>query len=449
MQLRPADKTFVRLLAFAVASIVVLLPFHAFLTVWASQAVGHYTLLRLWKEVVLVVLMGSVGYLLLRYPWLRRRFLAPVFLWPLTLFILVQVLWGGAAYIMHGVTLKAFGYGLISNTRYMLFFMVAWTVAAVAPQLRQRWCKLAFWPLAVVVLAGLLQYFVLPYDVMRHFGYSSATIFPYEDINSNLHYLRIMSTLRGANPLGVYMAVLLSLLLAVRKFRAWWWYGLLAAGTAVLILTFSRGAWVGFVCGVCVVVAAHVPFSKWRWRLAVSTGVVILVAIGAVRFLHHNTTFQNIFLHTQTDSMVVTTSNQGHASALQQGLHDVAARPEGRGTGTAGPASVYNTGHAARIAENYFIQIAQETGWIGLALFFAVNVIVFGRLWGGRQDALSLGLGAGLIAASVASLFSHVWSDDTLAYVWWGLAGIALAPAILQTKAEQTYATAADETAKN
>ena len=30
--------------------VIVLLPFHAFLTVWAASLFGHYTLFRLWKE---------------------------------------------------------------------------------------------------------------------------------------------------------------------------------------------------------------------------------------------------------------------------------------------------------------------------------------------------------------------------------------------------------------
>ena len=36
-----------RLLAGIVAIFIVVLPFHAFLTVWASSVAGHYTLLRL------------------------------------------------------------------------------------------------------------------------------------------------------------------------------------------------------------------------------------------------------------------------------------------------------------------------------------------------------------------------------------------------------------------
>src|SRR5665213_1787649 len=37
--------------------ILVLVPFHAFLTVWASSNFGHYTAWRLWDEVLLMVVM--------------------------------------------------------------------------------------------------------------------------------------------------------------------------------------------------------------------------------------------------------------------------------------------------------------------------------------------------------------------------------------------------------
>jgi len=33
---------------------------------------------------------------------------------------------------------------------------------------------------------------------------------------------------------------------------------------------------------------------------------------------------------------------------------------------------------------------------------------------------------ASLIGLIFVNLVSHAWADDTLAYVWWGLAGIAL-----------------------
>jgi hypothetical protein len=51
----------------------------------------------------------------------------------------------------------------------------------------------------------------------------------------------------------------------------------------------------------------------------------------------------------------------------------------------------------------------------------------------GRADPLALGLFASFIGLTVVNLFMHAWTDDTLAYVWWGLAGIAMAPVSLKS----------------
>jgi O-antigen ligase len=88
---------------------------------------------------------------------------------------------------------------------------------------------------------------------------------------------------------------------------------------------------------------------------------------------------------------------------------------------------VYNAGHPTRIAEDYYVQVAQETGWLGLALFLSVLVLVglelYRRIGSSR---LALIVFAGFIGISFGNLLAHAWADDTLAYVWWGFAGIAL-----------------------
>ena len=152
---------------------------------------------------------------------------------------------------------------------------------------------------------------------------------------------------------------------------------------------------------------------------------MVATTIFAVFEWHHNTRFQNIFLHTQTHSAVKATSDQGHIAGLRMGTHDLAHQPFGRGPGSAGPASVYNKDRP-RIAENYFLQIGQETGWVGLILFMLINIGVGYILWLKRQDPLALTLFASLIGLTFINLLSHAWSDDAIAYIWWGLAGIAM-----------------------
>ncbi len=46
------------------------------------------------------------------------------------------------------------------------------------------------------------------------------------------------------------------------------------------------------------------------------------------------------------------------------------------------------------------------------------------RLYGWRADPLALGLLASLAGISAVALLQHAWADDTIAYMWWGLAGL-------------------------
>src|SRR6185312_4718591 len=151
-----------------------------------------------------------------------------------------------------------------------------------------------------------------------------------------------------------------------------------------------------------------------------------LILLGVLTFAVRNSAVQNIVLHTEDKSTIVATSNEGHTSALQSGVTDLLHEPFGCGPGTAGPASIYNTGHPGRIAENYFIQIGQEVGWVGLVLFGVILAAVAHMLYS-KRDSLPIGLLAALAGLTVVGFTSHVWADDTLAYVFWGLTGIAYA----------------------
>jgi hypothetical protein len=110
-----------------------------------------------------------------------------------------------AALSQHAVSSKAMWYGLLVDTRFLVFFLAALVVSAKSDWLGQRWQKLLFGPAILVAAFAILQYLVLPYDFLKHFGYNQSTIFPYETINHNIHHIRVASMLRGANPLGAYL----------------------------------------------------------------------------------------------------------------------------------------------------------------------------------------------------------------------------------------------------
>jgi len=408
--------------------ILALIPFHAFLTVWLSSLIGHYTALRLWKEYLLAILVLFSLYFIIKDKEVRDLFRHFRVIQLIILFLVIELIWGIVARRKGDVNTKALLYGWLSDTRYLIFFIVTLIFAKKTGVLKFYSLKLILYPALVVIIFGLLEILVLPKNFLSHFGYGPSTIYPYQTINHNSHYVRILSTLRGSDSLGAYMLVPLSLLsILIVKGRKRLKLGLFfLGGVVVLIFSFSRSAWLGFILSLIAAIYLSLKSSAFkRYFMYISLAVIVILA-GFFIAERNNSRVQNIVFHTQKNSSIKSTSDAGHASALKTGLKQLASEPLGRGPGTSGPASVYNS-HPARITENYYIQIGQEVGWLGLIVFVSINVLVVLSLWNRREDNLSLALLCAFIGITVCNLLLESWTDDTLAYLWWGLAGIAIA----------------------
>jgi len=409
--------------------IFVIVPFQGFLPTWGSSLFGHYTFLRLWDEILLIIcLIGSL-YLLLTDKKIRFNTLSRRLVQVILAYIFLSLALGIISYTDNYVTKKALFYGLIVNLRFLVFFLVTWCVALRISRLKKHWQTYILWPAAVVVLFGLLQLIVLPHDFLKHFGYGPSTIPVMETVNSNSKYIRIPSTLRGANPLGAYLIIPISILLVLLlKFkRTSRQILLLIGGVITLFFTYSRSAVAGtFVSALIILFNVNLPKKVIN---TVSVLLILVLIVGGLFYAldKNNSSLQNVLFHTQTNSKIKSTSDANHISSLSAGIKQVEHEPLGLGPGTAGPASVYNN-NKTRIAENYFVQIGQEVGWLGLILFILINIGVGYLLWVKRSDPLALALLASLVGITIVNMFSHAWSDDTLSYIWWGLAGIAMVP---------------------
>lgn len=427
-----------RLAAYVLAAILVLLPLHAFLTVTLASVAGHYDWLRLWKELLLLLLSPLAVYLAYKTPGLWRQVKQGWLFWCIACYTLLQLVLGVIALAQGQVNSFALEYAWVINLRPFLIFTIAFVVAARSRWLRNHWEQLLLYAGAVVIGFGLLQMFVLPTNFLQHFGYSDTTIAPFETVDQKMDYVRIQSTLRGSNPLGAYLVLVLSALVVLliksrRDQRQIMGITMLSAGLVVLVATYSRSAYAGMVVASLAAVMLVVHGRQSKKRLAYVLAACLLLACGALALLHDNDRFENTFFHTDETSQSAASSNSQRASALQSGLHDVLHQPFGQGPGTAGPASQHNDA-PARIAEDYYLQVGQETGWLGLGLFLAILVAVAKRLFRLRVDPLARTLLASLVGISVINLVSHAWADDTLGLLWWGLAGIALAPALVGEK---------------
>jgi hypothetical protein len=433
MTIAQVQQLLVKILTGLTIAILVVVPFHALLTVWGASLVGHYTGLRLWKEVLLTLAAIIVWILLLSDKDLRQKFTQDWLIRLIGLYALLTVATGAIAYYAGSVSRMAVADGILLNLRFLLFFVVTWTLTRKSSVIYMNWRKLLIGPALAVVGFGLLQRFALPYDFLRHLGYGPATVDPYETIDQKRSFIRFQSTLRGANPLGAYLLVIITALATlVTRVKPFFgkvgWVLVGFAGLIVLFYSYSRSAWLGTLASVGILVALGLRNRPHLWRLSFMAAIAVLLAGSAGLFIMRDNDYvQNTFFHTDEHSRSASSSNAGHLGALRDGLDDVAQQPFGGGTGTAGPASVHNELATPRIAENYFVQIAQETGVIGLALFVTINFVLARRLWQREYDSLARILLSSLVGISLVGLLSHVWTDDTLAYVWWGFAGVAVA----------------------
>jgi hypothetical protein len=430
------DSKLAEILSWIVAGILVLLPFHAFFTTWLGSHTNHFDLVKIWKEILICVIVLPTIWLLVRSPLLRRWFKTSKLVWLILIYFLVEIGLGLSA--LHGrrVNSTALIYAWIINLRFLGFFIICFVLAAYSGFLKKYWRPILLWPAVAVITFGILQLF-LPTDFLKHFGYGPKTIPAYQTVDSSLSYQRIQSTLRGANPLGAYLVLVIPALIFVRR-RLVKIISLAAAAT-VLFYSYSRSAWLGTVSA-CVSLA----LIRTRARRGIKEitagicGLILLVGFGLYA-ARTNQTIQDTLFHTSSTSANVS-SNARRLDAIKGGFQDISRQPGGRGPGTAGPASFRNSGHQARIAENYYLQMGQEAGIIGMFLFLAINLLVALELWVRRQDLLPQILLASLVGISLVNLVSHAWADDTLSLLWWGLAGIACGSAIITTSSNRKNA---------
>jgi len=228
----------------------------------------------------------------------------------------------------------------------------------------------------------------------------------------------------------IITSLLAGLILRTKTKLASKWLFFLAAGTT-LFFTYSRSAWLGIVLSAGILVYATIRNHNLRRNILLTGALALIIFGGLTAAFRHSNTLENTVFHTDETSKSLKSSNQARADALTTGFKSVIHEPFGGGPGTAGPASARND-HPARIAENYYIQIGQEVGLVGLVIFLAINVLVVRGLWRQKNDLFAAILLASFIGLTLINMLSHAWADDTLALLWWGLAGICLPPVILK-----------------
>lgn len=413
------------LLLFIFGFIVLHAPFTVIMT---TLLPASSELAKSWKELLMVV-AGVVAVVLLTkhraWPSLMRDKLFWVIIGYVTLHIMTTLLLPQP--------LTATLAGLAIDLRYMAFFTLVYVAVLLYPVIRPLFVRIGAIGAAIVAGFATLQLF-LPKDILTHIGYGKDTIAPYMTVDRNHDYIRVNSTMRGPNPLGAYVAMVLALALsfvALHYRRLANRISHVAMGAFVLCLlialwiSYSRSALLaaGFAV-IAIVLYVWGRKLKPVWWI-VGGCLMIAVAVGAVTIGKDNSFISNVVLHENPGEGNDSGSNDGHVESLQHGVQAMISQPFGAGVGSTGTASYH--GDTPIIIENQYLFIAHEIGWLGIVLFLAIFIEIMRRLWLRRNDWLALGVFASGIGLGLIGILQPVWVDDTVSLVWWGLAAIAIA----------------------
>lgn len=271
----------------------------------------------------------------------------------------------------------------------------------------------SFERLLKALAAGLVP--ILLYGIAQASGYDFAGVFLFER--------RIHSSLANPILLGAYLVILLPLLFSFaansqeQNWRLLAW-GLIPTGFAVLLLTESRGAWVGLVASVAAVYALRRPPGlaqlkkrtlrqngrAFRMRLALIIASIVIALGVLAALLPSSGVGERVAATFSLSEGSTATRIETWKSALAM----VADRPlSGFGLEQMGywfPA--YKTARHSALApngvadrtHNDVLQVAVDTGVVGLLLYLWILVLVGVTLYRERQASpYAVGLFAALI----------------------------------------------------
>jgi len=400
-------------------SVLAYIPFHALITTWLISNFGHEAFFKAFKDIV-VAIVGICSVTLAIRSKLKLSSIERTLLICLGAFVGLHLVWLPFA----SSTTVALA-GLIVNLRYFVLFG---SLYFLSRELKINVTKIAFRIVvaaAIAVMAfGFLQSTVLPRDFLRHFGYG-ADIPPYQLVDKSETTVRIISTLRGPNSLGAYLVIAIALFVFVAFQKQKKWQVLLLSGlasTLVLYRTYSRAAWIAVPLSSFLFLVLY--FKSARKRILIVSSVLFIALVSTIIIFRNSSLVQKTVFHINPSEASQVNSDDMRLESLQIAVSDITNKPLGHGVGSSGIASF--RGDKPYITENYILEVTYQLGILGGLLLITIYILVGKMLIKNLADPLVLVLFCSFIGIMIISLSWPVWSDETVAYTWWGLAGATL-----------------------
>ena len=415
--------TFEKLLYALFIGLLAYMPFHLFASRWLSLYTGGLGIWDAGKDIMTVL-----GLLIALWLTLSKKLFKDNWI---CFFILLSFIYGALHlsllyFYKDSLDMRSAIVATLYNGRILAYFFIGLVVARTNTVNMQKILKIVLVVSTITCIFAIAQY-ILPKDLMTHFGYSiERGAKPAFFIDDKPDFPRVMSTVRDPNSYGAYLILpILILILGVLKKRSKLIKIALGLHLLALLLTFSRGAWLGTILGVAVLISLVYGKSiimLLKKHAAISLIALLIAGIG-VGMASQTYIFSNVILHSDK-STVMADPNELRIQLQADAIEGITDHPLGHGPGTAGLASIGNP-KGTVLTENYYLQIGYEVGILGLAVFLILLGMIAIKL--ARNNSMhSKVLFAGFIGLAFIATLIHLWSNEVVAYTWWGLAGLIL-----------------------
>ncbi|HEY9834823.1 MAG TPA: IctB family putative bicarbonate transporter, partial [Stenomitos sp.] len=319
--------------------------------------------------------------------------------------------------------------GLGKLTLYLLLFALMARVLRV-PRLRA-------WIIALFLHVSL---FISVYGLRQWFFGAQALATWVDPTSSASKLTRVYSYLGNPNLLAGYLIPAVALSLAA----IFVWQRLLTkvlaatmfvVNSACLVVTFSRGGWIGFIVCLAVFLVLLVYWyivqlpSEWRpWAIPVLIGGSLGVVLLAVLFVEPVRDRVASMFAGRGDS-----SNNFRINVWSAVVEMIRDRPLiGIGPGNTAFNKVYplymRVGYSALSAYSILLEVAVETGLIGLSCFLWLLVVTLNqgvqqvrrlRTLANRNSFWLMGAIAAMFGMLSHNLFDTVWYRPEVNTLWW------------------------------
>jgi len=275
-------------------------------------------------------------------------------------------------------------------------------------------------------------------------------------------YRRPSGLMQSANTLGLYLLCLLPLSLSAlfwtgSIFARLFCLGTFAAGTMALIITYSRGSWLGFIFGSLV-------FFLWLLRKKLITYrrhfhllalfallVMMILVIMWPKIMDRLLHTPSIPIHTRTFLTRLCLKVCATHPLLGVGLNTSAETATRMILTVRDPHNIIDYVMANPLVHNLYLLMLSEIGLLGLSVFLCLLVALFRQALKAIQiqDRLAMSVGVAIYSALsgflVAELFDFSYRLDQVFYLFWALSGLIVAINRRQTHLDSTASTDAEE----